>query len=91
MEQVRPAICPRYPRTAGEPDAWLSPLTLALDEMYVKLSGEMVYLWRAVDHEGEVLESYVTKSRDKAAALTFMRKALKRHGSPIRSPATALR
>jgi putative transposase len=53
-----------------------------LDEMYVKLNGEMVYLWRAVDHEGEVLESYVTKSRDKAEALTFMRKALKRQGSP---------
>jgi transposase-like protein len=32
-----------------------------LDEMYVKLNGEMVYLWRAVDHEGEVLESYVTR------------------------------
>ena len=31
-----------------------------LDEMYVKLNGELVYLWRAVDHEGEVLESYVT-------------------------------
>jgi putative transposase len=41
-----------------------------------------MYLWRAVDHEGEVLESYVTKTRDKAAALTFMKKALKRHGSP---------
>jgi putative transposase len=51
-----------------------------LDEMYVKLNGEMVYLWRAVDQEGEVLESYVTKTRDKAAALTFMRKTLKRHG-----------
>jgi putative transposase len=50
--------------------------------MYVKINGEMVYLWRAVDHEGEVLESYVTKSRDKAAALRFMKKALKRHGSP---------
>ena len=50
--------------------------------MYVKLNGEMVYLWRAVDHEGEILESYVTKTRDKAAALTFMKKALKRHGSP---------
>ena len=50
--------------------------------MYVKLGGEMVYLWRAVDHEGEILESYVTKSRDKAAALAFMKKALKRHGSP---------
>lgn len=53
-----------------------------LDEMYVKLNGEMVYLWRAVDHEGEVLESFVTKTRDKAAALKFMKKALKRHGSP---------
>jgi putative transposase len=51
-----------------------------LDEMYVKLNGEMVYLWRAVDHEGEILESYVTKKRDKSAALTFMKKALKRHG-----------
>src|ERR1700712_3947407 len=53
-----------------------------LDEMYVKLNGEMVYLWRAVDQEGEILESYITKTRDKAAALTFMKKALKRHGSP---------
>ncbi|WP_346765584.1 DDE-type integrase/transposase/recombinase [Sphingobium sp. TB-6] len=43
-----------------------------LDEMYVKLNGEMVYLWRAVDHEGEVLESYVTKKQDKSASLTFM-------------------
>jgi putative transposase len=53
-----------------------------LDEVYVKINGEMVYLWRAVDQEGEVLESYVTKTRDKAAALKFMKKALKRHGSP---------
>jgi len=37
-------------------------------------------LWRAVDHEGEVLESYVTKKRDKRAALRFLKKALKRHG-----------
>lgn len=51
-----------------------------LDEMYVKINGEMHYLWRAVDHEGEILESYVTKKRDKAAALTFMKKTLKRHG-----------
>jgi putative transposase len=51
-----------------------------LDEMYVKMNGEMVYLWRAVDHEGEVLESFVTRKRDKAAALAFMKKALKRHG-----------
>jgi putative transposase len=48
-----------------------------LDELYVKLNGEMVYLWRAVDHEDEVLESYVTRTRDKDAALRFMKKALK--------------
>ena len=53
-----------------------------LDEMYVQLNSKMVYLWRAVDQEGEILESFVTKKRDKEAALTFMKKALKRHGSP---------
>jgi putative transposase len=36
----------------------------------------------AVDHEGEVLESYVTKKRDKKAALKFMKKAMRRYGSP---------
>src|SRR3546814_18714432 len=46
-----------------------------LDEVYVKINGEMHYLWRAVDHEGEVLESFVTKTRDKAAALKFMKRA----------------
>jgi len=51
-----------------------------LDEMYVRLNGQMVYLWRAVDHEGEILESFVSKKRDKSAALRFMKKALKRHG-----------
>ena len=53
-----------------------------LDEMYVKIGGEMHYLWRAVDHEGEVLESFATKTRDKAAALRFMKKAMKRYGKP---------
>ena len=51
-----------------------------LDEVFVKINGVKHYLWRAVDHEGEVLESYVTKSRDKAAALKFLRKSLRRHG-----------
>jgi len=53
-----------------------------LDEVYVRINGEMRYLWRAVDHEGEVLESFVTKTRDKAAALKFIKKAMKRHGLP---------
>ena len=53
-----------------------------LDEVYVKINGETHYLWRAIDQEGEILESFVTKTRDKAAALTFLKKALTRHGSP---------
>jgi putative transposase len=51
-----------------------------LDEVFVKINGERHYLWRAVDHEGEVLESFVTKKRDKSAALAFMKRVLKRHG-----------
>jgi putative transposase len=51
-----------------------------LDEVFVKINGETHYLWRAVDHEGEVLESYVTKRRNRKAALKFLRKAMKRHG-----------
>jgi putative transposase len=51
-----------------------------LDEVYVKINGEMRYLWRAVDQDGEVLESYVTKTRDKDAALRFIKRAMKRHG-----------
>ena len=51
-----------------------------LDEVYVKINGEMRYLWRAIDHEGKVLESFVTEKRDKDAALKFIKKAMKRHG-----------
>ncbi len=53
-----------------------------LDEMFVKINGERHYLWRAVDHEGEVLESFVTKTRDKKAALKFIKKAMRKYGSP---------
>ena len=53
-----------------------------LDEMFVKINGERHYLWRAVDHEGEVLESFVTKTRDKKAALKFLKKAMRKHGCP---------
>ena len=51
----------------------------------MKINGERHYLWRAVDHEGEILESFVTKARDKVAALKFLKKAMRRHG-----PATAI-
>ncbi|MBE9064967.1 IS6 family transposase [cf. Phormidesmis sp. LEGE 11477] len=53
-----------------------------LDEVFVKINGVTHYLWRAVDHEGEVLEAYVTKRRDRHAALKFLRKAMKRYSNP---------
>ncbi|MDW4551724.1 IS6 family transposase [Defluviimonas sp. D31] len=69
-----------------------------LDEMFVKINGERHYLWRAVDHEGEVLESFVTKTRDKKAALKFLKKSMKRYVRPhifvtdmLRSYGAALR
>jgi len=52
-----------------------------LDEVYVKINGEMHYLWRASDHEGEALKSYVIKTRDKSGALAFIKKTLKRPGA----------
>nr|WP_282121401.1 IS6 family transposase [Ruegeria atlantica] len=51
-----------------------------VDEVFVKVNGKRRYLWRAVDHEGEVLEAVVTKRRNKAAALKFLKKLMKRHG-----------
>ena len=53
-----------------------------LDEVFVKINGETHYLWRAVDHEGEVLEVFVTKQRDRKAALKFLKRAMKRYGRP---------
>jgi len=67
----------RAPSTRGLPQwRW------HLDEVFVQINGEVHYLWRAVDHEGEVLEAFVTKKRDRKAALAFLRKAMKRYGSP---------
>ena len=53
-----------------------------LDEVFVRINGETHYLWRAVDHEGEVLEVFATKRRDRKAALTFIKRAMKRYGRP---------
>ncbi len=52
------------------------------DEVFVRINGETHYLWRAVDHEGEVLEVYVTKRRDHRAALEFLKQAMRRYGRP---------
>ena len=53
-----------------------------LDEVFVRINGETHYLWRAVDHEGEVLEVFATKRRDRKAAVKFLKRAMKRYGQP---------
>ena len=50
-----------------------------LDEVFVRINGETHYLWRAVDHEGEVLEVFATKRRDRRAALKFLKRTMKRY------------
>src|SRR5208337_3493152 len=62
-----------------------------LDEVFVKVNGKLRYLWRAVDHEGEVLEAVVTAKRDKAAALKFLKRIMKIYGRPQKIVTDGLR
>ena len=52
------------------------------DEAFVKVNGKLCYLWRAVDHEGEMLEAVATVKRDKAAALKLLKRIVKKYGAP---------
>src|SRR3954453_5143915 len=52
-----------------------------LDEVFVQIAGRPMYLWRAVDAEGEVLDVLVQAKRDRRAAQKLMRKLLKRYGT----------
>jgi transposase-like protein len=70
-----PAIARRLRRGRPRPsDRW------HLDEMAVRIAGKRLYLWRAVDDEGEVLDMLVQRRRDNWAALRLMRKLLKKQG-----------
>lgn len=62
-----------------------------LDEVFVKINGEQHHMWRAVDHEGEILESFVTKRRDKKAALNFLKKTMRGYGRPASIDTDSLR
>ena len=53
-----------------------------LDEVFVRINGATHYLWRAVNHEGEVLEVFATKCRNRRAALKFLKRTMKRYGQP---------
>src|ERR1700749_3005013 len=59
-----------------------------LDEMVVRIGGRHLYLWRAVDSEGEVLDMLVQRRRDTASALRLLRKLLKRQGFAPRTIVT---
>jgi transposase-like protein len=53
-----------------------------LDEAFAKVNDQLCYLWRAVDHQGEVLEAVVTSKRNKAAALKLLKRIMKQYGTP---------
>src|SRR5437016_8093120 len=70
-----PGFARRLRRSRPRPsDRW------HLDEMVVRIAGKRMYLWRAVDDEGEVLDLLVQRRRDSRAALRLMRKLLRKHG-----------
>jgi putative transposase len=69
-----PTIARNLRRRRGPSDRW------HLDEMVVRIAGRRMYLWRAVDHEGEVLDMLVQRRRDTRAALRLMRKLLRKQG-----------
>ena len=75
VQKFGPVIARRLRRRRPQPSKrW------HLDEMVVRIAGKRMYLWRAVDHEGEVLDMLVQRRRDSRAALRLMRKLLKRQG-----------
>src|SRR5436305_6912821 len=78
-----PLIARRLRRSRTRPsDRW------HLDEMVVRIAGKRMYLWRAVDHEGEVLDMLVQRRRDTRAALRLMRKLLRKQGFAPKSLTT---
>ena len=83
---VRPISCPAVVASSHEQPVpvfqQLARSRWHLDEAFVKVNGGLCYLWRAVDHEGEVSEAVVTAQRDKAAALKLLKRIMKKYGQP---------
>src|SRR3984893_10823472 len=73
---------PRFVSDASRTCAAIRSGAGILDEVFVKVNGKLCYLWRAVDHEGEVLEAVATAKRDKAAALKLLKRIMKKYGAP---------
>ena len=62
--------------------------TFYIDEVFVKINGKQLYLWRAVDQEGEVVDVFLQSLRDGAAAKRFFKRLLRRHGGEPREIVT---
>jgi len=62
--------------------------TFYIDEVFVKINGQQHYLWRAVDQDGEVVDVYLQKKRDGAAAKRFFKRLLRSHGTELRKIVT---
>jgi len=71
--EVRQPVCETASEKAPKPS-----FTWHIDEVFLKIGGKQMYLWRAVDDEGEVLEILLQSRRDKVAATKFLHKAIKR-------------
>jgi putative transposase len=62
--------------------------TFYIDEVFVKINGKQHYLWRAVDHDGEVVDVYLQAKRDGAAAKRFFKRLLRSYGGEPRKIVT---
>ena len=82
MEPVRTDVRERDQKEAVSVDTGPAAIEVARRRSFRRINSETYYLWRAVYHEGEVLEVFVAKKRDRKAALRFLRKAMKRYGCP---------
>ena len=74
--EVRAGLCPETKDNASSTRRQVAPL----DEVFVSIAGKRMYLWRAVDSEGEVLDILVQSRRNKKSALKMMRGLLKKQG-----------
>ena len=73
-----PSLRKKSGRRAGRHSNW----RWHIDEVFVKINGVQHYMWRAIEHEGTVLEVYVSKRRNRGAALKILKKLMARHGKP---------
>jgi len=64
-------------------------LSWRVDETYIQVGGHWTYLYRAVDQNGQSVDSFLSQRRDVGAAKTFFRRAWNKHGDPLSIPLDA--